>query len=191
MALTPAWERKAWEGTAVQTITRDLWARCRMAKCQDDCPPCEEGTEGTGRMSEWLYSMPGRRDDLSGCGFDTPDVLEGSLGCKVLLHTSEFSPAWAAKRLVSNKQWCAYPTCSHILNHSSQSWSKNSKMWVNTCTQISSPPDFQPFSVHPGYIFTFWSIAVMTRDFISVGKTNAEVLTYSLGWELGLLKSTQ
>lgn len=44
--------------------------------------------------------------------------------------------------------------------------------------------------MHSGHIFVFLSVAVMTSHFIGVVKTNAEVLTYSLGWELGLLKRT-
>jgi len=43
--------------------------------------------------------------------------------------------------------------------------------------------------MHPGHIFVFLSMAVMTSHFIIVAERSPEVLTYSFGYELGLLKT--
>lgn len=85
------WVPKMWEDRGVQVVAHHLWTRCRVR------PRATMSSLQGDKQDECPALALGRRVSLSSCGFGTLDMLQSSLGCQELLHTSRFSPAWAAK----------------------------------------------------------------------------------------------
>lgn len=69
-----------------------------QAQCHDVLP-AREGQRG--QAGQVTSSNTGQKSQSEQLWLWHPGCVQSSLGCQVLLHTSRFSPAWAAKCLIA------------------------------------------------------------------------------------------